>query len=113
MSIIGIILGTIAIGLFIWLKNDQKITNSLHEGDLIAAKHAFEALMSDFNNYQITNERKIADLSKELEVVRNKAHQWDKAAHNRMDKMNKSLPSIIGQVVGQIEFSQDTINRKM
>jgi hypothetical protein len=113
MSIIGIVLGTIAIGLFIWLKNDQKMTNSLHEGDLIAAKHAFEALMSDFNNYQITNERKIADLSKELEMVRNKAHQWDKAAHNRMDKMNKSLPSIIGQVVGQIEFSQDTINRKM
>ena len=113
MSIIGIVLGTIAIGLFIWLKNDQKMTNSLHEGDLIAAKHAFEALMSDFNNYQITNERKIADLSKELEMVRNKAHQWDKAAHNRMDKMNKSLPSIIGQVVGQIEFSQDIINRKM
>ena len=113
MSIIGIVLGTIAIGLFIWLKNDQKMTNSLHEGDLIAAKHAFEALMSDFNNYQITNERKIADLAKELEVVRNKAHQWDKAAHNRMDKMNKSLPSIIGQVVGQIEFSQDIINRKM
>ena len=111
--IIGIILGTTAIGLFIWLKNDQKMTNALHEGDLIAAKHAFEALMSDFNNYQITNERKIADLAKELEMVRNKAHQWDKAAHNRMDKMNKSLPSIIGQVVGQIEFSQDIINRKM
>ena len=113
MSIIGIVLGTIAIGLFIWLKNDQKMTNVLHEGDLIAAKHAYEALMSDFNNYQITNERRIADLAKELEMVRNKAHQWDKAAHNRMDKMNKSLPSIIGQVVGQIEFSQDTINRKM
>ena len=113
MSIIGIVLGVLAIGLFIWLKNDQKMSNSLHEGDLIAAKHAFEALMSDFNNYQITNERKIADLAKELEMVRNKAHQWDKAAHNRMDKMNKSLPSIIGQVVGQIEFSQDIINRKM
>ena len=113
MSIIGIVLGVLAIGLIIWLKNDQKMTNVLHEGDLVAAKHAFEALMSDFNNYQITNERKIADLAKELEMVRNKAHQWDKAAHNRMDKMNKSLPSIIGQVVGQIEFSQDIINRKM
>ena len=113
MSIIGIVLGVLAIGLFIWLKSDQKMSNSLHEGDLIAAKHAYEALMSDFNNYQITNERRIADLAKELEMVRNKAHQWDKAAHNRMDKMNKSLPSIIGQVVGQIEFSQDIINRKM
>ena len=113
MSIIGIVLGVLAIGLFIWLKNDQKMTNSLHEGDLIAAKHAFEALMSDFNNYQITNERKIADLAKELEMVRNKTHQWDKAAHNRMDKMNKSLPSIIGTVVGQIEFAQNVINSKM
>ena len=113
MSIIGIVLGTIAIGLFIWLKNDQKMTNVLHEGDLEAAKHAYEALMSDFNNYQITNERKIADLAKELEMVRNKAHQWNRANNNRMDKMNKSLPSIIGQVVGQIEFSQDIINRKM
>jgi hypothetical protein len=113
MSIIGIILGVLAIGLFIWLKKDQEMSNSLHEGDLIAAKHAFESLMSDFNNYQITNERRIADLAKELEMVRNKAHQWDKAAHNRMDKINKSLPSVIGQVVGQIEFAQDKINRKM
>ena len=106
MSIIGIVLGVIAIGLIIWLKNDQKMTNVLHEGDLIAAKHAYEALMSDFNNYQITNERRIADLAKELEMVRNKAHQWDKAAHNRMDKMNKSLPSLIKTVIGHIEFAQ-------
>ena len=110
---ISLALNILAISLFIWLKKDQQMSNTLHEGDLIAAKHAFEALMSDFNNYQITNERKIADLSKELEMVRNKAHQWDKAAHNRMDKMNKSLPSIIGQVVGQIEFSQDIINRQV
>ena len=34
------------------------------------------------------------------------------AANKRMDNMNKSLPSIIGQVVGQIEFAQDNINRK-
>ena len=106
MSIIGIVLGTIAIGLFIWLKNDQKMTNALHEGDLIAAKHAFEALMDDFNNYQIDNERKIAELEKAMEIR-------FKSRDRRMDNMNKSLPSIIGQVVGQIEFSQDIINRKM
>ena len=113
MSIIGIVLGTIAIGLFIWLKNDQKMTNVLHEGDLEAAKHAYEALMSDFNNYQIDNERKIVQLEKNLEHQSNKLNKQSESAHNRMDKMNKSLPSIIGQVVGQIEFSQDTINRKM
>ena len=106
MSIIGIVLGVLAIGLFIWLNKDQKMSNSLHEGDLIAAKHAFEALMSDFNNYQITNERKIADLEKDMEIR-------FKSRDRRMDNMNKSLPSIIGQVVGQIEFAQDKINRQM
>ena len=113
MSIIGIVLGVIAIGLIIWLKNDQKMTNTLHEGDLIAAKHAYEALMDDFNNYQITNERKIAKFEKDMEIrFKSRDRQMD-AANKRMDQMNKSLPSIIGQVVGQIEFAQDTINRQM
>ena len=111
MSIIGIVLGTIAIGLFIWLKKDQEMSNILHEGDLEAAKHAYEALMSDFNNYQITNERKMAKLEKDMEIrFKSRDRQMD-AANKRMDNMNKSLPSIIGQVVGQIEFSQDKINR--
>ena len=112
MSIIGIVLGTIAIGLFIWLKNDQQMSNALNEGDLIAAKHAFEALMDDFNNYQIETDRKITQLEKNLEYQSNKLNKQSDSAHDRMDKMNKSLPSVIGQVVGQIEFAQDTINRK-
>jgi len=106
MSIIGIVLGTIAIGLIIWLKKDQKMSNSLHEGDLIAAKHAFEALMSDFNNYQVETDRKIIQLEKNLEHQSNKLNKQSESAHNRMDKMNKSLPSVIGQVVGQIEFAK-------
>ena len=112
MSIIGIVLGTIAIGLFFWLKNDQKMSNALHEGDLIAAKHAYEALMSDFNNYQIETDRKITQLEKNLEYQNNKLNKQSDSASKRMDQMNKSLPSIIGQVVGQIEFAQDKINRE-
>jgi len=112
MSIIGIVLGTIAIGLFIWLKNDQQMSNSLHEGDLIAAKHAFEALQEEFSHYQIDNERKITQLEKNLEYQNNKLNKQSDSASKRMDQMNKSLPSIIGQVVGQIEFAQDKINRK-
>ena len=113
MSIIGIVLGTIAIGLFIWLKNDQKMTNVLHEGDLEAAKHAYEALQEEFSHYQITNERKIAKLEKDMEIrFKSRDRQMD-AANKRMDNMNKSLPSIIGTVVGQIELAQDTINRQM
>jgi len=112
MSIIGIVLGTIAIGLFFWLKNDQKMSNALHEGDLIAAKHAYEALMSDFNNYQIETDRKVTQLEKNLEYQNNKLNKQSDSASKRMDQMNKSLPSIIGQVVGQIEFAQDIISRK-
>jgi len=113
MSIIGIVLGVIAIGLFIWLKKDQQMSNILHEGDLIAAKHAYEALMDDFNNYQIETDRKIIQLEKNLEYQSNKLNKQSDSANKRMDQMNKSLPSIIGTVVGQIEFSQDIINRKM
>ena len=36
-----------------------------------------------------------------------------KSRDRRMDNMNKSLPSIIGQVVGQLELAQDTIKRQM
>jgi len=105
MSIMGTILGVIAIGLVFWLRKDQKTHFDLHDGDIYAARHAYEALMGDFNNYQIKTDRKIIDLEKQLEVKSNNAER-------RMDKMNKSLPSIIGQVVGQIEFAQDKINRK-
>ena len=106
MSVIGTILGVIAIGLVFWLRKDQKTHFDLHDGDIYAARHAYEALMSDFNNYQINTDRQIADLKKQIEIKINNAER-------RMDKMNKSLPSVIGQVVGQIELAQDTINIKM
>ena len=61
MSIIGIVLGVIAIGLFIWLKKDQKMSNDLHEAELQHTHQGMKALMDDFNNYQIQNERKIAE----------------------------------------------------
>jgi len=106
MSIIGIVLGVVAIGLFVWLKNDQKISNSLHEGDLMAAKHAYEALMDDLNNYQVKTDRKITELEKQLEIK-------SKQLERNQSKLRKEIPSIIGRVVGQIELAQDTINRKM
>ena len=99
IAIIGIVLGLTAIGLFIWLKNDQKMSNDLHEAELQHTHQGMKALMDDFNNYQIQNERKIAELEKDMEIR-------FKSRDRRMDNMNKSLPSIIGQVVGQIEFAK-------
>jgi hypothetical protein len=102
MSIIGIVLGTIAIGLFIWLKKDQQMSNILHEGDLIAAKHAYEALMSDFNHYQIETDRKIAELEKQLEIK-------TKQLERKQTKLIKDLPKDIRNVIGHIEFSQNNL----
>jgi len=113
MSIIGIILGTIAIGLFFWLKNDQKMSNDLHEAELQHTHQGMKALMEDFNNYQVETDRKVTQLEKNLEYQNNKLNKQSDSASKRMDNMNKSLPSIIGQVVGQIELAQDTINRKI
>ena len=99
MSIIGIVLGTIAIGLFIWLKKDQQMSNILHEGDLIAAKHAYEALMDDFTNYQVDNERKIHEFERDLEIK-------GKNIDRKIIKLTNELPKVIRKVVGHIEFAR-------
>ena len=106
LSIIGIILGLIAIGLFIWLRKDQQMDNGLHAAEVDHIHQGMNALMNDLNNYQVETDRKIAELEKII-----KKNQLDQ--NRRMDKAQKELPSIIGRVVGQIELAQDTINRKM
>ena len=106
LSIIGIVLGLTAIGLFFWLKNDQKMSNDLHEVELQHTHQGMNAMMDDFNNYQIETDRKIAELEKQLEIQ-------NKSQDKKFEKHLKELPFIIGKVVGQIELAQDTINRKM
>ena len=92
MSIIGIVLGVIAIGLFIWLKKDQEMTTDMLEGDLGAARHAYNALIDDFNNYQVETDRKIADLEKQL-IVKSKENK------RMIMKLTESLPTVIRKVV--------------
>jgi len=104
--LIAIILGLIAIGLIFWFRRDQEMTNALVDSDLQASLHGYNALMDDFNHYQVETDRKIAELEKQLEI-KIKNHS------KRMDKAQKELPSVIGRVVGQIELAQDTINRQM
>ena len=101
MSIIGIVLGLTSIGLFFWLKKEQQMNFDLHDGDIEAAKHAYNALMEDFNNYQINTDRKIIELEKQLEIK-------TKNQNLKIDKIQKELPLRIGQVVSQIEFGHPT-----
>mgnify|MGYP003119479172 CR=1 FL=1 len=106
MEIVGIVLGTLAIGLFIWLRKNQKVSNDLHKEEINITHEGMNAVMDNFNKYQIETDRKIAELEKQLEIK-------SKSQNKRMEKHLKELPFIIGKVVGQIEFSQDMINRKM
>ena len=106
MAIIGIILGVIALGLIYWLRKDQQMDNGLHAAELEHTHQGMNALMNDFNNYQVETDRKIAELEKQLEIKSSNINR-------RIDKGEKELPSTIGKVVGQIELAQDTINRKM
>ena len=99
INIIGIVIGLVAIGLFIWLKNEQEMTTDLIDSDVRSMENCYKALMEDFTNYQVDSERKIAELEKQLEIKTN-------SAERRMDKMNKSLPSVIRNVVGHIEFAK-------
>ena len=99
MAIIGIVLGVVAIGLFIWLRKQQQMDNGLHAAELDHTHHGMNAIMDDFNNYQVETDRKIAELEKQLEI---KTKQLERS----QDKLRKELPNKIRNVIGHIEFAR-------
>jgi hypothetical protein len=106
MDIVGIVLSVIALGLIYWLRKEQQMDNGLHAAEVDHIHQGMNAMMNDFNNYQVETDRKIAELEKQLEI---KTKNQDK----KMEKHLKELPFIIGKVVGQIEFAQNKINREL
>jgi len=103
---ISIALNLLALGLIFWFRKDQKMSNDLHEAEINHTHQGMNAMMNDFNNYQVETDRKIAELEKQLSLKIG-------SAYREHDKLRKELPSIIGKVVGQIEFAQNKINRQM
>ena len=99
MAIIGIVLGVVAIGLFIWLRKQQQISDGLHAAELDHTHHGMNAMMDDFNNYQVETDRKITELEKQLEI---KTKQLERS----QTKLVKDLPKDIRKVIGHIEFAR-------
>jgi len=99
LNITAIVIGLVAIGLFIWSIKDQSMTNNLVDGDVRAMENCYKALMKDFTNYQVETDRKIVQLEKDLEYQNNKFNK-------RIDKNEKELPTVIRNVVGHIEFAR-------
>jgi len=104
MAIIGIVLGVIAIGLFIWLRKEQQIDNGLHAAEVDHIHQGMNALMNDFNNYQVETDRKIVELEKQLEI---KTKQLERS----QIKFKKDLPTDIRNVIGHIEFARPLDNK--
>ena len=99
MAIIGIVLGVVALGLIYWLKKQQQISNGLHAAELDHTHHGMNAMMDDFNNYQVKTDRKIAELEKQLNLKTN-------SSFREVDKLKKNLPLTIRKVIGHIEFAK-------
>ena len=99
MAITGIVLGVVAIGLFIWLRKQQQISDGLHAAELDHTHHGMNAMMDNFNNYQVKTDRKITELEKQLEI---KTKQLERS----QTKFKKDLPTDIRNVIGHIEFAR-------
>ena len=102
MEIIGIILGVIALGLIYWLRKEQQMDSGLHSVEVDHIHQGMNALMNDFNNYQVETDRKIVELKKQLEI---KTKQLERS----QDKLKKDLPKEIRGVIGHIEFAQNNL----
>ena len=99
MAIIGIVLGATAIGLFIWLRKQQQMSDDLHSIEVDHIHQGMNAIMNDFNNYQVATDRKIAELEKQLEI---KTKQLERS----QTKLKKDLPADVRKVIGHIEFAR-------
>ena len=103
MAITGIVLGVVALGLIIWLRKEQQMDSDLHSVEVDHIHQGMNALMNDFNHYQVETDRKIAELEKQLEI---KTKQLERS----QNKLKKDLPKEIRGVIGHIEFTQNNLS---
>ena len=99
LSIIGIVLSVIAIGLIFYFRKEQSKHNEWFYGEAEAAEHGYTALMKDFTNYQVKCDRELSKLEKDLEIHVN-------GTGRSFEKIKKDLPTNIRKVIGHIEFAK-------
>ena len=103
IGIIGIVLGVIALGLTFWSIKQHQMNNDLHLVEIDHIHQGMNALMSDFNHYQVKTDRKITELEKQLEIK-------TKQLERNQTKLVKDLPKDIRKVIGHIEFAKPIDN---
>ena len=102
VHIFAIVLALVEIVLHLINKKYQKQNNDLIEFDIDQARGAYNALMEDFNNYQVRTDKKIIELEKQIEIKNNQVNK-------SIEQIHKGLPGKIRGVIGHIEFSQNNL----
>ena len=93
---------------------DQKIYKRMRLFDDAKSNlSAFLSLQKEFTAYQLDQARKYNKLDTDNKIKFNKISKLIKINEDKIYALRKELPSIIGKVVGQIEFAQNIINRKI
>ena len=103
--IIGLSLSFIAIGVLYYLNNElkKKLKNN---------NRALLALQKEFTQYQVDERRVKGKDTARMEIRHDNIARSIQKNEDKIGSLRKELPSIIGKVVGQIEFAQDRLNRK-
>ena len=105
LLIIGLSLSFIAIGVLYYLNNQLKKTLKLNNKALLA-------LQQEFTQYQINEKRSHEKETAKKEIRFDNVARSINKNEDKIYALRKELPSIIGKVVGQIEFAQNRLNRK-
>ena len=103
---IGLSLSICAIGVLYYLNNQLKKTLKNNNKALLI-------LQKEFTQYQIDQDKRTRDDITTREIRFDRIAKCIKKNEDKIYSLKKEVPSIIGKVVGQIEFAQDKLNRKM
>jgi len=106
ITIISLVLNIIAFGLIFWLRKDQKTTNKLVEVDIEQAKTAYNALMKDFTNYQVSEKRLQEKSRAKMEIRHDNIARSITKNEQKIFSVEKTLPEKIRNVIGHIEFAK-------
>ena len=107
--IIGLSLSFIAIGVLFYLgyQKNKQIENRLNNSN-----KALLALQKEFTQYQVAESRVKEKDTARMEIRHDNIAKSIKKNEDRIHLIKKTLPNKIGEIVSQIEFAQNKINRK-
>lgn len=109
LLIIGLSLSFIAIGVLFYLgyQKNKQIENKLNNSN-----KALLALQKEFTQYQVDERRVKGKDTARMEIRHDNIAKSIQKNEDRIHLINKTLPNKIGEIVSQVEFAQNKINRK-